>query len=87
MKLEYHPAKSAANQAKHGISFDEAQALWLDPDLIEAPARAMDEARFLVVGRIGGKHWAAICTHRGEHVRIISVRRARIEEIRHYESD
>ena len=31
MKFEYDPDKSAANREKHGIDFDEAQALWNDP--------------------------------------------------------
>ena len=38
------------------------------------------------VGKIGENHWAAVCAHRGDNVRIISVRRARKQEIDHYES-
>lgn len=87
MKFEYDPDKSAANREKHGIDFDEAQALWRDARLLEAPANSMDEPRFLVIGMIGLKHWAAVCTYRGEQVRIISVRRARKQEIEHYEGD
>jgi uncharacterized DUF497 family protein len=37
--LNFDPAKSAANKAKHGIDFIEAQALWLDMDRIDVPAR------------------------------------------------
>jgi uncharacterized DUF497 family protein len=37
MKFEHDPGKSAATREKHGIDFDEAQALWDDPYLIEAP--------------------------------------------------
>ena len=48
MKFEYDTAKSVANREKHGIDFDEAQALWDDPYLIEAPANVADEQRFLV---------------------------------------
>lgn len=87
MKFAYDPAKSAANLAKHGIDFDRARALWDDPWLLEAPARTEDEPRFLAIGRIDGKHWTAIWTPRGEAVRIISVRRARAEEVAHYEDD
>ena len=87
MKFEYDPAKSVANGAKHGIDFDEAQALWNDPYLIEAPAYVSDEPRFLVVGVIGTKHWTAVYTYRGDRVRIISVRRARKEEVDYYEGD
>jgi uncharacterized DUF497 family protein len=56
MDFEYDAEKSAANKAKHGIDFEEAQALWNDARLLEAPARTDDEPRFLAVGRIGEKH-------------------------------
>jgi len=85
MKFEFDPSKSAANKAKHGIDFVEAQALWLDDGLVDAPVPSRDEPRFLVVGRLEGKFWTAVCTVRGESVRIISVRRARKEEIGYYE--
>lgn len=87
MLFEYDPAKSAANNAKHGIDFAEAQALWADDQLVEAMSKASvtDELRFLAIGRISGRHWTAIWTLRGEAVRIISVRRARKEEIEYYE--
>ena len=76
MPFEYDPAKSATNKAKHGISFDEAQVLWKDDRMLEAPAKTDDEPRFLVIGKIGENHWVAVCTHRGDNVWIISVRRA-----------
>jgi len=80
------PIKSDANARKHGIDFVDAQLLWLDDMLIEIPARTADEPRWLVVGRIAGKHWSAVVTYRDEHVRLISVRRSRPEEIRLYET-
>jgi uncharacterized DUF497 family protein len=40
----------------------------------------------LVIGRIAGKHWSAVITYRSENIRIISVRRARVEEVSIYES-
>ncbi|WP_255440734.1 BrnT family toxin, partial [Paracoccus sp. MC1854] len=76
-----------SNREKHGIDFDEAQALWDDPYLIEAPANVTDEPRFLAVGMIGARHWTAVYTYRSDRVRIISVRRARKQEIDHYEGD
>ena len=87
MSFEYDPEKSRSNKAKHGIDFDEAQALWQDERLIEAPARTDNEPRYLVVGMIGGRHWAAVCVRRGSSVRIISVRRAREQEIEYYEGE
>ena len=85
MPFEFDPEKSAANRAKHGIDFEEAQALWNDARLLEAPARTSDEPRFLVIGKIGDSIWSAVVTRRGDSLRIISVRRARKEEIAHYE--
>lgn len=87
MEFEYDPAKSAVNKDKHGIDFVEAQALWQDDRLADAPIPSEDEPRFLVIGRLEGKHWTAICTLRGDVVRIISVRRARKVEIGYYEND
>jgi uncharacterized DUF497 family protein len=84
--FEFDPAKSLRNKQKHGIDFVAAQSLWDDADLLEIPARTEDEPRSLVIGRIGKKHWSAIITYRNKHIRIISVRRSRIEEIKLYES-
>jgi len=83
--FEFDDRKSQTNLEKHGIDFVDAQALWRDPDLIEIPARTADEPRFLIVGRIAGKHWSAVVTTRGSTIRIISVRRSRIEEVAIYE--
>lgn len=86
MEFEFDPWKSESNKKKHGISFEEAQILWEDPDLIEIPVKVSDEPRFLIIGKISGKHWSGVITCRGEKVRIISVRRARKEEVDIYES-
>ncbi len=84
--FEYDEKKSNQNLAKHGIDFDSAQSLWDDPDLLEIPAKTTDEARFLVIGVIGRKHWSAVITYRGKNIRFISVRRSRVEEVAFYES-
>ena len=87
MNFEFDPAKSTGNKVKYGIDFIEAQTLWDDADLIEIPARTMDEPRFLVIGRIAGKHWSGVITYRDERIRIISVRRSRQEEVKLYEGE
>ena len=89
MEFEFDPAKSASNKEKHGLDFVAAQALWLDNGLKEvlSKAKVAGEQRFLAIGRIEGKHWTAICTLRGETIRIISVRRARKEEVGYYEGN
>ena len=86
MEFEFDSRKSRSNRRKHGIDFVEAQALWDDVDLIEIPARTIDESRVLVVGRIDGLHWSGVITYREHRIRIISVRRSRQEEIALYES-
>ncbi len=83
MTFEFDARKSSANKAKHGIDFTEAQRLWRMP-VVRTPARDDSEPRELVIGRIEQKFWSAIVTHRGDAIRLISVRRARREEIELY---
>jgi uncharacterized protein len=83
--FEFDHAKSVSNLAKHGIDFEEAKALWNDPELIQIPAQTEDEPRYLLIGLLRGKHWVAVITYRGDHIRLISVRRARPEEVVLYE--
>lgn len=79
--FEFDPAKSAANLAKHGIDFDDAQMLWADDRLVELELVIYGrEERRLLVGRIGGRCWTAVVTDRGERIRLISVRRSRSDE-------
>ena len=83
--FEFDDRKSKANEQKHGISFTDAQRLWDDDRLIEVPARVVDEERFLIIGRIDQRIWSAVITYRSEAIKIISVRRARPEEVEIYE--
>ncbi|MCY3728882.1 MAG: BrnT family toxin [Nitrospira sp.] len=84
--FEFDKRKSQINLKKHGIDFGQAQALWKDPGVVEVRAKTEDETRFLVIGRIRGKHWSAVVTPGGGRIRIISVRRSRAEEVLIYES-
>ncbi|NKB31474.1 MAG: BrnT family toxin [Pseudomonadales bacterium] len=86
ISFEFDEKKSKANCSKYGIDFVNAQLLWLDPNLLEVPAKTEDEPRFLVIGVIDRKHWSAVITYRSEVIRLISVRRSRGEEVKLYES-
>lgn len=86
VEFAYEPVKSAANKHKHGIDFDEAQALWADVQRVEIPARVDGEPRWMVIGRIGRKVYSAVVTDRDGRVRFISVRRSRKEEVGFYEA-
>ena len=86
MEFDFDTRKSKSNKKKHGIDFFEAQSLWDDPDQIVIPAKTIDEPRLIVIGQINQKSWSAIITYRNDKIRIISVRRARTEEVDIYES-
>jgi uncharacterized DUF497 family protein len=85
MDFEYDNRKSIANRLKHGIDFEQACALWNDEAAIELVARVSGELRWVVIGKISGRHWSAVITRRAGKVRIISVRRSRPDEVEIYE--
>ena len=86
IEFEFDQDKSRSNLEKHGIDFHAAQDLWNDSDLVEIPAKTIDEPRSLVIGKLDGKHWSGVITYRGSTIRIISVRRSRKSEVELYES-
>jgi uncharacterized DUF497 family protein len=83
--FEYDESKSQSNLVKHGIDFVKAQELWNDLDLLEIPSKIQGETRFVIIGKINSKHWSGVITYRGQNIRIISVRRSRIQEVALYE--
>jgi uncharacterized protein len=83
--FEFDPDKSTANLAKHGIDFVVAQRLWDDPMGLEIGPFLRQEVRLGWVAVLEGQHWTAIFTRRDGRVRLISVRRARKDEVRRYE--
>ena len=80
MEFEYDKAKRDVNRTKHGIDFDQAKELWIDPKRVEFVVRFSDELRIGLVAEFNGKLWTAIFTKRIDRARIISVRRARQNE-------
>ncbi len=83
MLFEYDPAKSASNLHKHGIDFEDVQAVWDDPYAVDVRLGYLDEPRWLVIGFAHAELWSVIVTYRGEEdetVRIISARRATKKE-------
>jgi uncharacterized DUF497 family protein len=49
---EWDPAKAADNERKHGVSFDEAKTVFLDPfaETFDHPDHSADERRFITIG-------------------------------------
>ena len=84
--FEFNEVKSDLSLRKHGINYQTATRLWEDFHLLEIRARSEDEPRFLVIGRLDGKHWFAVITYRNQRIRLISARRSRKLEMELYES-
>jgi len=87
MIFEFDENKSASNEVKHGISFEEAKKFWNDVNALKLEAIERNEIRYLLIAMLYDKHWSAIYTYRGENIRIISVRRSRKNEVLFYESN
>ena len=85
MTFEWDNEKSCSNQAKHGIDFDAAKALWYDGNRVEIKSSYPLESRRILIGKLDKKLWTAIFTLRGNALRIISVRRARKREVTLYD--
>jgi uncharacterized DUF497 family protein len=82
MGFEWDDNKNAINEAKHGISFEEATDVFDDPDHIveESTQPEHGEARFLAIGQVGAYLTTVIFTYRQGNQRIISARRAKRSE-------
>ena len=86
MEFEYDPINSQSNMQKHGIDFEQAKALLEDEDRLVIPARSETEERYAILGKIKKKIWVGFYTHRGQAIRIFSVRGAHEKEKQQYDS-
>ncbi len=86
LTFEWDDAKAAGNEAKHGVPFDYAALVFLDPDRIDFDGSRPeeDEVRRKVVGVIEGRSFTVVYTMRGVVIRLISARRAIDQENRRY---
>lgn len=85
MIFEFDKRKNESNIEKHKVSFEEAQAVWDDPDLLVLSAKKRGEKRQLAIGVAYAMMFSVVHTRRGEVVRIISARRATRKERDLYE--
>lgn len=87
--FEWDVRKDAANQRKHGVSFDEAKSVFTDDyaRLIADPDHSDDEDRFILLGTSINARLLLVChcIRDGESVRIISARRANRREAKVYQ--
>jgi uncharacterized DUF497 family protein len=89
LQFDSDPEKSASNQRKHGISFDEAKTVFTDQfaRLIADPDHSDIEDRFILLGTSIHSRLLVIChcIREGESIRIIFARKADSRERSIYE--
>ena len=89
MIYEWDAEKAATNEVRHGISFDEARTVFLDPlaETFDDPDHSADEDRFMTIGMSVQQRLLFVAhADRGEdRVRIISARVATRGEIHAYQ--
>jgi uncharacterized DUF497 family protein len=89
LRFEWDPKKASSNEKKHGVSFGEAQSVFLDEDalVIPDPDHSQVEDRFIILGR-SSEDRALVVVHcfraAGSVLRIISARRAGTKEQKPY---
>jgi uncharacterized DUF497 family protein len=86
--FEWDPRKAAANERKHGVSFDEAATAFADPHglVVDDPRYSVGEIRVALLGHSeAGRLLAVMFTERGGRIRLISARKATRREHRQYE--
>ena len=77
--FEWDTAKAAANERKHGVSFEEAATAFLDlfARIFDDPDDARGEERFLLAGMSATNRLLLVVhVERGDRLRIISARLA-----------
>ncbi|MBM3757501.1 MAG: BrnT family toxin [Acidobacteria bacterium] len=85
---EWDATKARLNETKHGVSFNEAATVFLDPlALTYADPDSSESAnREITIGYRIKKHCVFVChCERGSRLRIISARRVTRAERKHYE--
>jgi hypothetical protein len=80
--------KAKSNLRNHGVSFDEAATVFLDPLALTFPDphHSGEEPREITIGYTAGRYVAFVAhCQRGDRIRIISARRATRKERTQYE--
>ena len=91
MRFEWDPEKARRNAAKHGVTFDIAEAVWDDPLHVIIPDRIEDnEQRWHAIGIVGPVVILVVVHTYPDPddetlVRIIGARKATSHERRRYE--
>lgn len=85
MEFEWDLPKAELNLRKHGVSFDDAKAVFDDPLTIEWPDDCDHEERSILIGQFHSRFYYVVYTERQPKIRLISARRAtKNEQARYY---
>ena len=89
LAFEWDEKKSASNEKKHGVSFDEAKSIFTDQfaRLIADPDHSYEEDRFILLGTSIHSRLLVVChcIRMNDSIRIISARKADKQEREFYE--
>jgi uncharacterized DUF497 family protein len=87
MLFEWDPKKAAQNVAKHGVPFEYAARVFLDPHRLDSEDTRRDyrEERRITMGRIESRLFVVAYTPRGKVIRLTSARKANEREQRQYD--
>ena len=89
LTFEWDDKKSASNQKKHGVSFEEAKTVFSDQfaRLIADPDHSDDEDRFILLGTSISSRLLVVChcVRVDDAIRLISARKADKQEREIYE--
>lgn len=87
MKIEYDIVKNIKNIRERGLSFDLAKSLDLETALTWQDLRYdyNNEKRFISIGYIEDRLYSIVFTPRGEVMRVISLRKANLREVKKYD--
>jgi uncharacterized protein len=87
--FEWDREKDRHNQAKHGVSFEEASTVFSDPLALTVsdPRHSIGEFRYLTTGYTSTERLVIVAhADRDGRIRIITARQAKPSERRFYES-
>ena len=87
--FEWTPVKAELNYAKHKVTFEEAKSVSYDGNavLIADPDHStLDEDRFIIFGLSSEMHMLLVCHcyRENDRIRIISARKADLQESKQY---
>lgn len=88
MDFEWDPNKAAANERKHGVTFQEATEVFADDysSTVADPDHSVEEERSLIFGVTTiGRYLVVSFTDRDDRIRIVNARPMTPSERRAYE--